>query len=67
MPIVLGGGRMVPGFEEQLVGLKAGDAKSIDIKFPSDYPTAQLAGRAASVSRSSATRSPSSNCRRSTR
>jgi len=45
MPIVLGQGRMVPGFEEQLVGLKAGDAKSIDIRFPSDYPTAQLAGR----------------------
>jgi len=45
MPIVLGAGRMVPGFESQLAGLKAGDAKSIDIKFPSDYPTAQLAGR----------------------
>lgn len=45
MPIVLGQGRMVPGFEEQLAGLKAGDERTIDIKFPSDYPTAQLAGR----------------------
>jgi trigger factor len=45
MPIVLGAGRMVPGFEEQLAGLKAGDTKSIDIRFPSDYPTVQLAGR----------------------
>jgi trigger factor len=45
MPIVLGAGRMVPGFEAQLAGLKAGDEKSIDIRFPSDYPTAQLAGR----------------------
>jgi trigger factor len=34
----LGSGRLVPGFEEQLVGAKAGDTKTLDIVFPEDYP-----------------------------
>jgi trigger factor len=34
----LGSGRLVPGFEEQLVGCKAGETKTLDIVFPEDYP-----------------------------
>ena len=41
----LGSGSFVPGFEEQLVGLKAGDEKDIDITFPENYH-AELAGKA---------------------
>lgn len=41
----LGSGTFVPGFEEQLVGVKAGDEKDLDITFPKDYQ-ADLAGKA---------------------
>ena len=41
----LGSGSFVPGFEEQSVGMKAGDEKDIDITFPEDYH-ADLAGKA---------------------
>ena len=41
----LGSGSFVPGFEDQLIGAKAGDEKDIDITFPEDY-TADLAGAA---------------------
>ncbi len=43
----LGGGRFIPGFEEQLVGTKAGDKKNVDITFPEDYSAADLASKAA--------------------
>lgn len=43
--LTLGSGSFVPGFEEQLVGMKAGDEKDIDITFPEDY-TKELAGAA---------------------
>ncbi|SEP83093.1 trigger factor [Ectothiorhodospira magna] len=43
----LGEGRMIPGFEEQLEGLKAGDQKTIAVTFPEDYPAEHLAGRPA--------------------
>ncbi|MCG5511740.1 trigger factor [Ectothiorhodospira shaposhnikovii] len=43
----LGEGRMIPGFEEQLEGLKAGDQKTISVTFPEDYPAEHLAGRPA--------------------
>jgi len=43
--LVLGSGRFIPGFEEKLVGLKAGDARTIDIAFPAAYPAANLAGK----------------------
>ena len=45
--IELGSGRLVPGFEEQLVGAKAGDERTIEITFPEDYGAEHLAGRAA--------------------
>ncbi|MBO5976091.1 MAG: trigger factor, partial [Oscillospiraceae bacterium] len=41
----LGSGAFVPGFEEQIVGMSAGDEKDIDITFPEDY-TPELAGAA---------------------
>jgi trigger factor len=36
--IELGSGRLVPGFEEQLLGAKAGDERTISLTFPEDYP-----------------------------
>lgn len=43
--IVLGSGRFIPGFEEQLVGAKAGDDKELKVTFPEDYPSKDLAGK----------------------
>ena len=43
--LVLGSGRFIPGFEDQLVGLKAGEEKVITVTFPSEYPAANLAGK----------------------
>ena len=45
--LTMGEGRMIPGFEEQLFGLKAGDAKTFNIKFPDDYGSQKLAGQEA--------------------
>jgi len=41
----LGTGSFVPGFEDQLVGAKAGDAREVKIAFPEDYPAENLAGQ----------------------
>ena len=46
-PLTLGSGSFIPGFEEQLVGLKAGDEKAVEVSFPEDYQAAHLAGKAA--------------------
>lgn len=43
--IVIGSGRMIPGFEEGLKGLSAGDEKDLEIKFPDEYGAAELAGK----------------------
>lgn len=43
--IQVGGGSFLPGFEEQLTGLKKGDEKTVDITFPETYEPADLAGR----------------------
>jgi trigger factor len=45
--LVLGSGRFIPGFEDQLVGIKAGDEKQITVTFPAEYPAANLAGKEA--------------------
>lgn len=45
--LVIGSNRFIPGFEDQLVGLKAGDEKVITVTFPADYPAAHLAGKEA--------------------
>jgi trigger factor len=43
----LGANRFIPGFEEQLVGVKAGDEKVITVTFPADYPAENLKGKEA--------------------
>lgn len=45
--IVLGEGRFIPGFEEQLVGVKTGQETELNVTFPEDYPSADLAGKQA--------------------
>lgn len=43
----LGTGSFVPGFEDQLTGIKAGEQRQVQITFPTDYGNAELAGKAA--------------------
>jgi len=45
--LVLGSGRMIPGFEEGLVGAKAGEERVLTLNFPEDYQNLDLAGKAA--------------------
>jgi trigger factor len=45
VPLIMGAGQFIPGFEENLAGLKAGDSKTFDVKFPDDYRAAHLAGK----------------------
>ncbi|MDX1723310.1 MAG: trigger factor [Pseudomonas sp.] len=45
--LVLGSGRMIPGFEDALVGAKAGDVRVINPVFPEDYQNLDLAGKTA--------------------
>jgi trigger factor len=45
--IELGSGRLVGGFEEQLIGARAGDEPTVEIVFPDDYAAEALAGRTA--------------------
>jgi trigger factor len=44
-PLVLGSGSFIPGFEEQLVGVKAGDEVNVTVTFPAEYGAAHLAGK----------------------
>jgi trigger factor len=46
-PLVLGSGQFIPGFEEQLVGVKEGEGKDVTVSFPADYGAAHLAGKEA--------------------
>lgn len=43
--IVLGSGSFIPGFEDQMVGMKAGETKVVKVKFPEDYHAENLAGK----------------------
>ena len=45
--LVIGSKQFIPGFEEQLVGTKAGDEKTITVTFPAEYQAAHLAGKEA--------------------
>lgn len=45
VPLVLGSGSMIPGFEEALLGAKAGEERSFNVTFPEDYRAEQLAGK----------------------
>jgi trigger factor len=45
-PLVLGSNSFIPGFEDQLIGVKKGEEKALDITFPEDYGAEHLAGKA---------------------
>jgi trigger factor len=45
--LVIGSGRFIPGFEDQLIGAKAGEEKQVNVTFPEDYPAENLKGKAA--------------------
>jgi trigger factor len=45
--VEIGSGRLIPGFEEGLLGAKKGDERNLDLTFPEDYPAEHLAGKAA--------------------
>jgi trigger factor len=45
--LVLGSGQFIPGFEEQIVGVTAGEEKTVEVTFPEDYGAEHLAGKAA--------------------
>lgn len=47
VPMVLGSGQFIPGFEDHLTGIKAGETRTFDIKFPDDYAAAAVAGKEA--------------------
>lgn len=42
----IGAGQFIPGFEDGIIGHKAGDKFELDLKFPKDYPSRDLAGQA---------------------
>ncbi|WOI55030.1 trigger factor [Palleronia sp. LCG004] len=46
-PLTLGSGSFIPGFEEQLKGVKAGDEKDVTVDFPAEYQAPHLAGKQA--------------------
>ena len=46
-PLVLGSGQFIPGFEEQLVGVKVDEEKAVEVSFPEEYQAAHLAGKPA--------------------
>jgi trigger factor len=45
MQVELGSGRLIPGFEDQLVGSRAGDSREVKVTFPDDYPAENLKGK----------------------
>ncbi|HEX6660456.1 MAG TPA: trigger factor [Sphingomicrobium sp.] len=47
MSVELGSGRLIPGFEEQLVGAKAGESRELKVTFPEDYPSDTVKGKPA--------------------
>jgi trigger factor len=47
MRVELGSGRLIPGFEDQLVGAKANEQRRLSVTFPQDYPVGYLKGREA--------------------
>jgi trigger factor len=45
--VIIGSKQFIPGFEEELIGVKAGDERVLNVKFPDEYGAAELAGKAA--------------------
>ncbi len=48
VPVRIGANIFLPGFEDQLLGIAAGETRTVDATFPADYPAEKLAGQAAS-------------------
>lgn len=49
-PVDLGAGRMIDGFEDQLEGIRPGEERELEVKFPEEYGSSELAGRDATFS-----------------
>ena len=47
LPLVVGDDRMIPGWEDQLIGLRVGESRAFDLRFPDDYRVESLAGKTA--------------------
>jgi trigger factor len=47
MAVQLGSGQLIPGFEDQLIGAKAGDERKLNVTFPDDYPSETVKGKPA--------------------
>ncbi|HVT55355.1 MAG TPA: trigger factor [Xanthobacteraceae bacterium] len=45
IPVVIGSGRLIPGFEDQLIGLATGESGTVKVKFPDDYASKEVAGK----------------------
>ena len=45
--VVIGAGQFIPGFEEQLIGIAAGETRTLKVSFPKNYASEKLAGQAA--------------------
>lgn len=45
--LVIGSGQFIPGFEDQIIGMKAGEEKDVNVSFPEEYHAAELAGKPA--------------------
>lgn len=45
LPMVIGETKMIPGFEEKIVGMKAGENKEFELTFPKDFPDKELANK----------------------
>src|SRR5262249_9569851 len=43
--LTLGSGQFIPGFEDQLIGAKAGEKRDVNVKFPDEYPEEKLKGK----------------------
>ena len=46
VPVEIGSGRMIPGFEDALIGVRAGEEKTLHLTFPDDYVNEEVAGKA---------------------
>jgi trigger factor len=47
VPVIIGSGALLPGFEDQLVGIASGETRTVNITFPANYAESKLAGQAA--------------------
>ncbi|MDC7789193.1 trigger factor [Rhodoplanes sp. TEM] len=47
IPLTIGSGQFIPGFEDQLIGVKAGETRTVSVTFPENYLAEKLAGKAA--------------------